>query len=86
MVGTAITSKVGDGISVLVAVGSGVIVGGMGDGVSVDGMDGTDEGILAGETGAEKIPQLNVTISIVNKKKTELIDFFTVFLLSSCAD
>jgi hypothetical protein len=53
---------VGEGINVAVAVGSGVNVGGMGDGVNVEGA-----GVEAGAH------PLNKTISTTNKKN---IDFF----------
>ena len=78
MMGTAITSKVGDGIGVLVVVGSRVNVEGIGEGVSGGGVG---EGTLVGEAGTEKRRQLSKTISSVSEKKIELIDFFMTYLL-----
>jgi len=78
MVGTAITSRVGDGIGVLVVVGSRVNVGGIGEGVSEGG---TGEGMLVGKAGTEKRRQLSKTISSVSEKKIERIDFFMTYLL-----
>ena len=67
--GTAVGSKVGDGISVAVAIGSGVNVGGTG--VNVGGT-----GVSIGGVGAEITAQLNEIVINTNTRKTAPIDFF----------
>ena len=68
----AVGSKVGDGISVAVIVGSGVIVGGVSVGVDV-GTGGTDV-----EAGAHP---LNKMVRNANARKTDPIDFFMTYIL-----
>jgi len=61
---------VGDGITVAVAVavgGTGVNVGGMGEGVSVGG------------TGVDNTPQPNEAVSNASTRKTNPIEFFIIF-------
>lgn len=55
---------VGEGINVAVAVGSGVNVGGIGDGVDVEGKD-VGTGVEAGAH------PLNTTVSTTNTKNTD---------------